>query len=357
MTEMRIAVLAEFFYPAIGGQEQRLLEILELMKKRNIKIDVFTIRFSSKLPKEEIYKGINIYRIIDDFNYRSGGGIKSRSIKTIILYSLKILNILKRERYDKYIYTQFPVLHILCAKLFSSNQPRILDFVEFREGKFWRWLFSLEIASANAVSCISNSVKKKCEEIGDASKLTVIPSSIDIDKYSNNEDRKYFLFVGRMEPHKHPEDAIESVIEFNKKNKKNYFIHLIGDGSLLACLKDKYSGEKNIVFHGFVSEFMKIKIAKKALIMIFPSEREGLPVSVVECMAAGIPTVTTNYANNGTKDFVSDYGIGVVSNPNIPDIVSGIENCMNNYDIYKSNCLKAAGEFSSEKAVEKFLSL
>lgn len=82
---MKIAVVAEFFYPFCGGQEQRLLEILEYVAKQGHKVDVYTIKYDVRLADSESYNGINIIRIVENRDYSSGGGLKSRSLK--ILFS------------------------------------------------------------------------------------------------------------------------------------------------------------------------------------------------------------------------------------------------------------------------------
>lgn len=36
-----------------------------------------------------------------------------------------------------------------------------------------------------------------------------------------------------MEQHKHPEMAIETVLQYNAEHNQKYVLHLIGDGSML----------------------------------------------------------------------------------------------------------------------------
>lgn len=64
---------------------------------------------------------------------------------------------------------------------------------------------------------------------------------------------------------------------------------------MLEELKVRHAQDRNVVFHGFVSDEQKLAVLAKARIFILPSEREGLPKSIVECMACGVPTVTTDY--------------------------------------------------------------
>ena len=253
---MKIAVVSEFFYPHSGGQEQRLLEILEYVAKQGHKVDVYTIKYDEDLSDQENYNEINILRVIKNKNYIGGGGLKSRSLKTIIQYSLKVASRLGANSYDKVIFSQFPIFHMLLTCFTKSK--KILDFVEYRHGRFWEFLFGLEMKCADQVVCISDVVKEKALKICDGKKLLVIPSSIKLKKFYSGEP-KHFIFIGRMEQHKHPEMAIETVLQYNAEHNQKYVLHLIGDGSMLEFLRKKYN-YKNIIFHGFVTEEKKIRL-------------------------------------------------------------------------------------------------
>lgn len=355
---MKVAVVAEFFFPAIGGQEQRLLDIVNEMVLQGNEIDVYTIQYDENLALKETYNEINIYRILTDFTYRSGGGVKSRSIKTILQFSIVAAMQIKKSNkiYDKIIYTQFPIFHIMFAKCIGISGLKILDFVEYRENFFWRNIFRLEIYCADRVVCISEQVRKKVVNIGSVSKLVTIPSSIPIEKFYKG-NAKYFLFVGRMEAHKHPENAIKTVMEYNRKYCKTYELHLIGNGSLYDKLVYKYKNNINIVFHGFVEEKEKIAIMSDAIALIFPSEREGLPVSVIEAMACGVPTLTTDYPNNGTKDFVRDEKIGLVAEPQISSLVSMLAQLLLERDLWSVRCIETIHKYRADMAAKKFLEI
>ena len=160
---MKIAVVSEFFYPHSGGQEQRLLEILEYVAKQGHKVDVYTIKYDEDLSDQENYNEINILRVIKNKNYIGGGGLKSRSLKTIIQYSLKVASRLGANSYDKVIFSQFPIFHMLLTCFTKSK--KILDFVEYRHGRFWEFLFGLEMKCADQVVCISDVVKEKALKI------------------------------------------------------------------------------------------------------------------------------------------------------------------------------------------------
>ena len=341
---MKIAVVSEFFYPHSGGQEQRLLEILEYVAKQGHKVDVYTIKYDVRLADSESYNGINIIRIVENRDYSSGGGLKSRSLKTIIQYSLKVALRLDANSYDKVIFSQFPIFHMLLTCFTKSK--KILDFVEYRHGRFWEFLFGLEMKCADQVVCISDVVKEKALKICDGKKLLVIPSSIKIKKFYSGEP-KHFIFIGRMEQHKHPEMAIETVLQYNAEHNQKYVLHLIGDGSMLEFLRKKYN-YKNIIFHGFVTEGETATLHLHNLIK---------KLGGIEAMAADVPTLTTRYANNGTYYFVNDKGVGVVAEPDIISLTAALHELLENRIQYVDMCKLHKKNFSAESAARKFIEI
>lgn len=177
----------------------------------------------------------------------------------------------------------------------SRGTVRALDFVEYRLSRLWRVINWFMFRTVDHVVCISDPVRALvATNVGSDDHLSVIPSSVFTSHFRSN-GKQHIVFLGRLEPHKHPEHAIASVLAFNRLYAKNAEIHLVGGGGMLEELKVRHAQDRNVVFHGFVSDEQKLAVLAKARIFILPSEREGLPKSIVECMACGVPTVTTDY--------------------------------------------------------------
>ncbi len=147
-------------------------------------------------------------------------------------------------------------------------------------------------------------------------KVYCVPGvGIDIEKIRNTKvdilQKKKELGI----PEKIP--VLLSVGELNKnknhivvlnalsKLKDKRFIYLIcGRGVLKECLEGKIKelGLNNTVkllgYRNDITEILKI-----ADLFIFPSEREGLPVSLIEAMAADLPAIASNV--RGNRDLIS----------------------------------------------------
>ena len=82
-------------------------------------------------------------------------------------------------------------------------------------------------------------------------------------------------------------------------------------------------------FHGTIpnSDVKAFCIQNKTDLFINASESEGIPVSIMEAMAAGVPPLAPDVG--GMADLVSDdFGVLMGDNPSVEDIADGIEELM-----------------------------
>lgn len=116
-----------------------------------------------------------------------------------------------------------------------------------------------------------------------------------------SENTPILLSVGELNKNKNHETVLQALSELKDKN----FIYLIcGRGVLKEYLERKIQElhlENKAKLLGYRSDV--IKILKTADLFIFPSKREGLPVSVIEAMAAGLPIIASNV--RGNRDLIA----------------------------------------------------
>lgn len=89
--------------------------------------------------------------------------------------------------------------------------------------------------------------------------------------------------------------AIDAVCAYNTSHQTPVFYTIIGDGRLRAKL-ERYvrarNAEKHIVFLGYVTDARDYLRAFD--IFLLPSKKEGLPYSLLEAGAAGLPCIASN---------------------------------------------------------------
>jgi len=125
-------------------------------------------------------------------------------------------------------------------------------------------------------------------------------------------DSKVLLSIGELNHNKNHEVVIKAISEICPENRPYYII--CGVGNLKNHLLDlckKYGVYEQVIFAGFRSDIAYIISASD--IFVFPSFHEGLPVSVLEAMAGGLPTVLSKI--RGNVDLVADGENGFLFEP------------------------------------------
>lgn len=350
------------YVPMIGGTQSRTKHFAEKWVKDGYDVTIIVIDHLGTLLKEEKINDVRVLRIHRDSNYYRGG-VFGRKLSTIFIYTFKLWYYLltSLKSYDVIIFNQFPILPVIVLSkvwMFKRKKPKIIiDFVEFRNGLFWRFVQKTMFLSADKIVCISDYILNEVCKYN--VNCIVVPNCIDISKFNNStilplQKQKEYVFVGRIESHKHPELAIEAVKIINQDYLKAVKIGIVGDGTIFKKLKQDYPHEY-VHYYGFVSEDVKAQILQNSRILIIPSEREGLPTVVIEAIACNIPVVTTDFPNNGTKHFVVNEGIGLVADPFPISIAEKILEIENNYIHYQNKCNSVKLKYDLEINSKLFL--
>ncbi len=117
-------------------------------------------------------------------------------------------------------------------------------------------------------------------------------------------EKKYFLYVGTLEPRKNIPGIIEAfnhVITANKEYTKNYKLVIAGQKGwfhkkIFKTVK-KYHLEESVVFTGYVKGEIKQSLLANAFLFVYPSFYEGFGLPVLEAMAWGVPVITGNVSS------------------------------------------------------------
>jgi len=109
--------------------------------------------------------------------------------------------------------------------------------------------------------------------------------------------RFHIAAIGRLAVEKDWPTLIEAVSQLPADKRKRVVVDFYGSGPLQAeldALAQRFSVE--VVFHGHVDRPALVNVLAQADLAVLPSRFEGLGLSALECMAAGVPTVTADFA-------------------------------------------------------------
>ena len=106
----------------------------------------------------------------------------------------------------------------------------------------------------------------------------------------------HILYLARLEPEKGIMTLLEAFRELSTRYPE-LKLNIAGSGSLESEVKDYIASHRlqNITYHGLVRGQEKATLFKESQIYILPtSHGEGLPISVLEAMAAGLVVITSS---------------------------------------------------------------
>lgn len=109
------------------------------------------------------------------------------------------------------------------------------------------------------------------------------------EKLNIEEEAVVFIYTGPFIERKDQEFAIRGFVNANIPKK---YLILCGDGDKFNELKQKYQKHSNIIFTGKVKNVNDYLMASD--IYISTSKSEGMPNSVLEAMATGLPVILSD---------------------------------------------------------------
>lgn len=325
---MKIAVITETFHPNVGGQEVRYLELGRELVRKGHTVSVFTVRLSPSHPKREVIDGIETHRITDAFRFFQAPGL-TRNPASILRFTWDLAR--RRavlEGYDFLMFNIWPLMPpIVLPRVVRS--PSAVDWCEIRRSVFWDLIYRLLSNPRVFHVAVSDGVRETlCQRYGlSRSRTQVIESGIHYTKYQcegREKQDKNILFFGRLAAHKNPLMVLEAFCH-QKLGGKGYSLHFAGDGPLLAELQEQARLADSVHVYGSVDEATKVSLLRRASLLVLPSRREGFPRVIAEAAAAGTPTLTTAFPENGSAAVVGQYGIGWVCAPDTVTLGAAME--------------------------------
>lgn len=172
----------------------------------------------------------------------------------------------------------------------------------------WAWdqtLGRLVMRRADAVVAISKPGVDFCKKLG-AEDVTYIPNAIDTERFSPGKtdfrkrrnisrDTKLITYVGRLVKEKGVQDLLEATRDMDVT------VVIIGDGPHREALeKHSQQSDADVRFLGAQDQEEIIQALRASDVFVNPSYAEGLPTSVLEAAAVGVPVVATDVG--GTRD-------------------------------------------------------
>lgn len=173
------------------------------------------------------------------------------------------------------------------------------------------WRLDEKIARAAFVACISDFCRSQAMIFSapeDWPKLKIVHCGVQPDLYADAPppEGKRLLFVGRLAAVKGVAVLLDALAALRNAHP-NVTLTLIGDGPERAALEahaTRLDLMSHVTFAGYKSQAEVAAALAGHDVFVLPSFAEGVPVVLMEAMAAGRPVVTTRIA--GVPELVQD---------------------------------------------------
>jgi len=176
----------------------------------------------------------------------------------------------------------------------------------------YRWRIDEKIKRALFVCCISYYCRSQGMIFAPTDKwnrMHIIHCGVDpalFNLVSHDKPGKWLLYVGRLAAAKGLPILLESLTAL-KPLHPDIVLTIVGDGPYRANLEHMTAQlglDDNVKFVGYQSQAEVRKHMQQTDVFVLPSFAEGVPASLMEAMAAGVPVVTTQIA--GVSELVEE---------------------------------------------------
>lgn len=212
---------------------------------------------------------------------------------------------------------------ILAGRIFSK--PVILHVHGARFDQFYqsssisvRRLIKKILCLCNPVITLSGFWRKYFTSVIGLENVQLVENGIDISLYRNNEISKTanptILFLGELSRRKGIDDLLKIAVIVRDSGVKAQFI-AAGPGNLTELnLQLQEMGLHEIVkLSPPVFDDSKKRLLAQSWLYILPSYAEGMPVAIIEALAAGLPVIATRVG--GIPDMITEKLNGFLVQP------------------------------------------
>src|SRR6266566_160065 len=331
LTTPRIMQVTSYYPPHLGGMENVVAHIAEGFVEKGYAVSVYT----------------------SDIGYSQNEVISSKSrvhyLKSIefahtpIIFTL-FFRLLTLPRHS--------LIHLHVAQAFSAEIVYLISKIRgipyvahihldvdpsgplgFLLETYKKLFLKRVLKSAAKIICLSEPQKKliAAKYTLPLKSIMVIPNGV-AETYFIGEKTKentvpHLIFVGRLVAQKNLSLLIEAVSQM----QVSVFLDIVGEGELrknIEALIQKYE-LRNVKLHGKKTGKELIELYKSADVFVLPSLKEGVSLSMLEALAAGLPVVASDLPE--IREILGDYGV-LIQNPTAIKYAKVLDALLSNKD-------------------------
>ncbi len=377
-----------YFYPAwtFGGPVKSVYELSRELVKKGHDVTVYTTDVCDRVSRSDVKKNRPV-QVEGIRTYYFKNISKALAYDHKLFFSPSLLSVIRKD------ISEFDIIHLheyytfqnivthyyaknyhvpyvlsvrgsLCPKVRKQKAPYKQVFTYF----FGRYI----LRDVSIAIALSKEEKKQLSLMGvKPDKVRVIPNGVNLpepqdlpkkgtfrEKYFIGNDERIVLFLGRVTRKKRP-DLLISVFCKLVKQLTGLRLVIAGPAELdyLASLKKLTVAKKiedKVLFTGLLVGEEKLAAYVDADVFVLTSYSEGLPLTVLEACASGVPVVISDCCNIPE---VADYKAGFVVGQSVEEIRNAVFTVLSDEKMRRelgSNGKKMVREkFTLSKVVEQ----
>jgi len=202
-----------------------------------------------------------------------------------------------------------------CPVVFHLHSGGFARFYEAECGLLGRWIVRQLLERAACVIAVSERWRDWLRRLTTNPRLLCIPNPVQLaDAQAERGGRTVVLYLGRIEAAKGIPELLEAIAGLRAAFPGLELV-CAGAGSIDAAATQaaRLGIEDAVRFPGWIGPGEKRAWLQRAQLLVLPSHAEGLPMAVLEAMAAGLPVVASSVG--GIPDVVKDGVTGCLVAP------------------------------------------
>lgn len=239
-----------------------------------------------------------------------------------------------------------------CKVIFHMHASQFDVFYKKSDWFTRLWIRKI-LNSIDSIVALSQSWADFYNDITDIP-VIVIQNAVYIpEKILYNADSKKIVTFGKVGERKGSYDLLKVAKAVEKKFPEIQFI-LYGDGETEKIAKQiEIEKIKNVSLGGWINQNKKEAILKNMALHFLPSYHEGLPMAILETMAAGIPNLSTKVG--GISEVINQNQNGILTDAG--DIDEMVKQLIDFFELEfrrEKFSLKARKKIETEFSIENY---
>ena len=325
-SKMRILLCSDYLPPSDGGVEQVVQKLALHLVEEGYEVGIFTLNDGTREFDLQNNPDVSFYTA-SAIDLTDTVGLQSMFSLSALREFRHVLQAFQPDvvhAHNRFFYTSaLAALYSLRAeyKLVTTLHLGDIGMISGVGGAaartFEQTVSRFVISRSDQVICVSSAAESIARSLS-AKRTAVIRNAVDVEEFSPIPAKeKTLLYIGRLVRNNGIQDllsALPGVLEAHPDAE----VHIVGNGPLEAEVYEsiRVTGlSHSVTVYDYVPD--NSDMYNRASVFCRPSYSEGLPLTMLEAMASGVPPVVTAIA--GVPEVVTDRETGVLLEPGRSD--------------------------------------